>query len=202
MAKKNDSLVETGEEIVKKKGKPRGGNNFLTDAALNVEPGDNSKLIMVNVELMNMPDIDLKKVDEVAHRLNEYFALYARNDMKPTVAGMAIALGMDRRTLWAITHNAPTGGAGYKTALPPEVADTIKKAYFLLENMWESYMNSGKINPVSGIFLGKNNFGYQDKTEYVVTPNTQRDSDYDPEDIRRRYLPDGATIDSDPVSDS
>ena len=202
MAKKNDSLVETGEEIVKKKGKPRGGNNFLTDAALNVEPGDNSKCIMVNVELMNMPDIDLKKVDEVAQRLNEYFALYARNDMKPTVAGMAIALGMDRRTLWAITHNAPTGGAGYKTALPPEVADTIKKAYFLLENMWESYMNSGKINPVSGIFLGKNNFGYQDKTEYVLTPNSKHDSDYDADDIRKRYLTAGATIDSDSDSDS
>ena len=202
MAKKNDSLVETGEEIVKKKGKPRGGNNFLTDAALNVEPGDNSKFIMVNVELMNMPDIDLKKVDEVAHRLNEYFALYARNDMKPTVAGMAIALGMDRRTLWAITHNAPTGGAGYKTALPPEVADTIKKAYFLLENMWESYMNSGKINPVSGIFLGKNNFGYQDRTEYVLTPNSKHDSDYDADDIRKRYLTAGATIDSDSDSDS
>lgn len=86
--------------------------------------------------------------------------------------------------------------------MPPSVEDTIKKAYKLMENLWESYMNSGKINPVSGIFLGKNNFGYQDKTEYVVTPNTQRDSDYDPEDIRRRYLPDGATIDSDPVSDS
>ena len=202
MAKKNDSLVETGEEIVKKKGKPRGGNNFLTDAALNVEPGDNSKFIMVNVELMNMPDIDLKKVDEVAQRLNEYFALYARNDMKPTVAGMAIALGMNRRTLWAITHDAPTGGAGYKAALPPEVADTIKKAYFLLENMWESYMNSGKINPVSGIFLGKNNFGYQDKTEYVLTPNAKHDSDYDADDIRKRYLTAGATIDSDSDSDS
>jgi hypothetical protein len=33
-------------------------------------------------------------------------------------------------------------------------------------------MTSGKINPVSGIFLGKNNFGYTDKQEYVVTPNT------------------------------
>ena len=70
-----------------------------------------------------------------------------------------------------------------------------KKAYFLLENLWESYMNSGKINPVSGIFLGKNNFGYQDKTEYVVTPNTQRD-EYDPEDIRRRYLGDSTVINS------
>jgi hypothetical protein len=33
-------------------------------------------------------------------------------------------------------------------------------------------MANGKINPVSGIFLGKNNFGYQDEQEYVVTPNT------------------------------
>ena len=87
-------------------------------------------------------------------------------------------------------------------SLKPAVKQRIIWMDKLMENLWESYMNSGKINPVSGIFLGKNNFGYQDKTEYVVTPNTQRDSDYDPEDIRRRYLPDGATIDSDPVSDS
>jgi hypothetical protein len=38
--KNNDSAVEQGAEIVKKKGKPRGGNNWLTDAALNVEDGD------------------------------------------------------------------------------------------------------------------------------------------------------------------
>ena len=57
-----------------------------------------------------------------------------------------------------------------------------------MENMWESYMNSGKINPVSGIFLGKNNFGYQDKQEMVLTPNTQNESDFSAEDIRKRYM--------------
>ena len=198
MAKKEE-LSEVGEEIVKQKGKPRGGNNFLTDAALKVNEGDNTKYLMLNIELMNMPDIDLKDPDAVKQRVNDYFVLYAENDMKPTVAGLAMALGMDRRRLWEIKTDNYRNGS---TKLPPSVTDTIKKAYHLMENLWESYMNSGKINPVSGIFLGKNNFGYQDKTEYVVTPNTQRDSDYDPEDIRRRYLPDGATIDSDPVSDS
>ena len=63
-----------------------------------------------------------------------------------------------------------------------------------MENLWENYMQNGKINPVSGIFLGKNNFGYQDKTEYVVTPNTHSDSDYDADDIRKRYLTDSATL--------
>ena len=91
-------------------------------------------------------------------------------------------------TLWAITHDAPTGSTGYKTALPPGITDLIKKAYFLLENLWESYMNSGKVNPVAGIFLGKNNYGYQDKTEHVITPNQRNDSDYSVEEIRRRYI--------------
>ena len=49
-------------------------------------------------------------------------------------------------------------------------------------------MNSGKINPVAGIFLGKNNYGYQDKTEYVLTPNTNTDNDYSADEIRERYI--------------
>ena len=57
-----------------------------------------------------------------------------------------------------------------------------------MENLWEDYMNSGKINPVSGIFLGKNNFGYQDKTEYVLPPNTNTDNDYSADEIRERYI--------------
>jgi hypothetical protein len=68
------------------------------------------------------------------------------------------------------------------------VADLIKKAYFLMENLWEQYMLNGKVNPVTGIFLGKNNFGYQDKTEYVLTPNQQQDSDYSADEIRERYI--------------
>lgn len=191
MAKKKTDMVEAGEEIVKsEKKKPRGGNNFLTDAALRVEDGDNTKYLMANVELMNMTDIDIKDPDAVRQRINDYFKLYATYDMKPTVAGLGMALGLDRRRLWEIkTGNHTTS----TPKLPLEVEDSIKKAYKLMENLWETYMNSGKINPVSGIFLGKNNFGYQDKTEYVLTPNQQQASDYDADDIRKRYLSD-ATI--------
>jgi hypothetical protein len=70
----------------------------------------------------------------------------------------------------------------------------------MMENLWENYMQNGKINPVSGIFLGKNNFGYQDKTEYVVTPNTNSDSDYSTDDIRKRYLTDSPTLEQLPDS--
>lgn len=174
----------------KKKGKPRGGNSpVIGDNGMMLQEGDNAKFLSVQMALFQMENIDMENVEEVQKRLSEYFALYASQDMKPTVAGMAIALnGMSRRTLWAIVNDAPTGSSGYKTALPSEVARTIKKAYFLLENLWESYMNSGKVNPVAGIFLGKNNYGYQDKTEYVLTPNTNQDENYSADDIRQRYI--------------
>lgn len=184
-------------QVIKKK--PRGGNSpVIGDNGLMLEKGDNAKIMSINIALFNMQDIDMTNAQAVTGRLGEYFALYEQADLKPTVAGMAIALnGMSRQTLTAIAHDRVTGSTGYKSALPPEVTATIKKAYKMMENMWETYMNSGKINPVSGIFLGKNNYGYQDKTEYVLTPNTQNDSDYDAEDIRQRYL-----IDSDSDSQS
>lgn len=158
----------------------------------NLKPGDNTKFMIVNMALFNMEKIDLHSVDAVVDRLNEYFKLYAENDMKPTVAGMAMALGMNRHTLWAITHDKPTGGDGYYSSLPKEVALVIKNAYEMLENLWESYMNSGKINPVAGIFLGKNNYGYQDKTETVLTPNVKTENDYSVEEIKQRYLTDSS----------
>ena len=186
------AAVELVEEKkpVKKKGKPRGGNNWLKpENMLSLEEGDNTKFMTVQMALLNMPDIDMNDVEEVQARLNEYFALYAQYDMKPTVAGMAIALnGMSRQTVRAIAKDLPTGSSGYKTSLPPGVSTLIKKAYFLLENLWETYMNSGKVNPVAGIFLGKNNYGYQDKTEYVLTPNQQSDNDYSADEIRKRYI--------------
>lgn len=198
----NEAIVETSEsndielveqadsKPVKKKGKPRGGNNWLTpENMLNLEEGDNTRYMTVQIELLNMPNIDLENVEEVQKRLSDYFELYARYNMKPTVAGMAIALnGRSRQWLWAVTHDQPVNGYGGKVSLPPEVADTIKKAYFLLENLWETYMNSGKVNPVAGIFLGKNNYGYQDKTEYVLTPNQQNDNDYSADEIKQRYI--------------
>lgn len=188
-------------QVIKKK--PRGGNSPVIGMnGYDLEPGDNTKFLSLNIELFNMPSIDMHDEEAVAKRLEEYFALYAKNDMKPTVAGMAMALnGMNRKTLWGITHDAPIGGRGNYSTLPQNVTHIIKKAYFLLENLWESYATSGKINPVTAIFLAKNNFGYQDKTEYVLTPNTQQDNNYDADDIRSRYLIDSADSGSDSDSD-
>lgn len=193
MAKKKTE--EVTEVTPKKKMKPRGKNIGETLAPV-TEPGDNAKYIGVSLQLFNMPTIDLRNPEAVQDRLAEYFRIHVEADLKPTVAGMAMALGMDRRRLWEIKAGVPDRNQD----LPTLTRDNIKKAYDFLENLWENYMNNGKINPVSGIFLAKNNFGYQDKTEYVVTPNTGNSADYNAEDIRARYALDSVeevpTIDS------
>ena len=195
--KNDDDIVK---EVVKKK--PRGKNIGETLAPI-TEPGDNQKYMSVSMQLFSLPAIDLHKPELVQERLELYFKIHFDADLKPTVAGMAMALGIDRRRLWEIKTGAPTSNKWIED-LPTLTKDSVKKAYDFMENLWENYMQNGKINPVSGIFLGKNNFGYQDKTEYVVTPNVNNDSDYSAEDIRARYAIDSPTpdlIDS-PDSDS
>ena len=53
-------------------------------------------------------------------------------------------------------------------------------------------MSQGKINPVVGIFLGKNNFAYRDQSEHVVVAQTRSETDYNAEEIAARYMLDSA----------
>lgn len=158
-------------------------NNWLSDAALNLEPGDNRLYIQISAKLMEMPEIDLKDPAQVAKRLGEYFSLMADNDTKPTVAGLGLALGLDRRRLWEIRNDNLE-----HRSLPPETVDLIKKAHKVMENLWENYMNNGKINPVTGIFMGKNQFGYQDKSEVVLTPNNPLGDARDTKALEAQYI--------------
>lgn len=190
--KKGDDIMAE-KKPTKPKGKPRGGNSpMIGDNGLNLEPGDNAKYIKNAMQLSMLPKIDLRDSDAVENRIQAFFQIQFENDLKPTVSGLGIALGLDRRRLWEIK----TGNYGTQKSLeelPTLTKDSIKKAYEMMENLWENYMQNGKINPVSGIFLGKNNFGYQDKQEHVITPNVNSDNDYNADDIRKRYLPDSDT---------
>lgn len=174
-------------------------------SSLTLDAGDNAKYTSMNLHFMNMPKIDLHDEVAVQNRLNEYFNLMVDSDMKPSVSGMAMALGIDRRRLWEIkTGNTQGSGAmGGLSSLPQGVTDWVKKAYQLLECLWEDYMLNGKINPMAGVFLGVNNYGYQDVKKVDVTPvlpDSNKDNDYDPDSIRERYLIDSGN-DSDSESD-
>lgn len=141
------------------------------------EPGDNSKYLGHALTINRMPLVDLNDIEAVKERIDWYFDLCFANDMKPTVSGFCNALKINRVTLlnWRNgTFRADTHQA------------VILEKYSMMEEMWEHYMQNGKINPVSGIFLGKNNYGYADKQEYVLTPNQQQET-IDPATIAAKY---------------
>lgn len=143
----------------------RGGkNNFPHTQPLNVEPGDNSRYLTHSLMVQAMPPIDTTDPEQVRSRIREYFTLCAEHEMKPTVTGFRMALRVPKTTLWEWKQGSYRAGTHQAIIL---------EAYDMLEALWEDYMMNGKINPVSGIFLGKNHFGYTDKQEYVVTPNTE-----------------------------
>ena len=171
-------------------------NNALTQAAENLPEGQNTKYVKVSTELAFLPDIDINNPEELKDRLIQFFSICAEHDVKPTVAGLGLALnGIDRRRLWEIANNSKSTCVIVNN-LPASCTDLIKKAYKILENQWELRVNDGNINPVMGIFLGTNHFGYLNKAEYVVTPNNDNDNAVDVEDIRKRYLPQQDIIES------
>ena len=136
------------------------------------EPGDNNKFLSHAMSVYNLPAIDTSDPVQVKQRIVDYFALCVAHDIKPSVKGFLNALRVAKSTLWEWRQGNFRAGTHQKI---------ICEAYDVLEALWEDYMMNGKINPVSGIFLGKNNFGYQDKQEYVLTPNQQQIT---PEDIK------------------
>ena len=170
------SLTEIGEEIVKQK-RPKRSEQMQVQT----EPGDNARFISHALQISQMPTIDTSNVEQVEARLNEYFQLCAMNDMRPNVPSMALSLGIDRRTLWRWANGE---GQGKNS----DIRDTIKRAYSLLNILIEEYMQTGKINPVSGIFLMKNNFGYADKQEVVLTPNNPLGEQKSNAELEERYL--------------
>ena len=164
---------ELAQEIVKKK-------RTRPDRTPQPDPGDNTKYINHSLKLAELPKCCMNNPDEVSQRVNDYFRICADDDMKPSVAGLALALGIDRRYLWEIREG--------KKGKSQEVADALKKAMQILDLQMVDYMQNGKINPVSGIFLMKNNFGYADKQEVIVTPNNLLGDTKDTKEIEQRYV--------------
>ena len=172
-------------EVKKVCGRSKGtGGNKRTDSTAQLQPGDNRKYLSHDLKMWDWPDVDMKKPEQFKERIRQYFQICADDDMKPSVAGMALAFGVDRKTLWCWCNGVDSA------YIPAESRSTLKKAYYFLNAQMENYMQNEKINPVAGIFLMKNNMGYADKQEVVLTPNQQLGDQVPAEDLEKKYLED------------
>lgn len=168
-------MTEIGEKVIKQR-RPKRAEQMQVQT----EPGDNRAYILHSLKLADLPPCNVQSLEEVTQRIKTYFEICAEDDMKPSVAGLALAMDIDRTYLWEIR-------AGRK-GKNPDIANTIKKAMKILDLQMVDYMQNGKINPVSGIFLMKNNFGYADKQEVILTPNSPLGDTKDTKELEERYL--------------
>lgn len=177
--------VANPTEVIKMPKKNNSGNFPIQMPE--IPDGDNNKYTSVAIAIMQMDACDLRDPVQVKNRVVEYFQVCADNDMKPAVNGLALALGTNRQRLWEIATEQTK-----QLSIPEESKSYIKQAYYSMQLLWENYMQNGKINPVSGIFLAKNHFGYKDQTEYVLTPNSPLGEETDAKTIEAKYdeLPD------------
>lgn len=138
------------------------GSNYYLENALN---------------LNNLPVVNLLNTEQVESRIDLYFDKCVKNSIKPTIPGLALSLGVSKNVIESIideTETEKTLSMYFEgKSIPNSVRQAIIKAKTLMNVLIEDYMINGKINPVAGIFLAKNNFGYKDTQELVVAPQRE-----------------------------
>lgn len=126
----------------------------------NTEPGDNTRFLRYSRASESLPPIDISDSEAVWERIAMYFDYCELNDRKPNVVGVCNWLGIDRTTWYMWKTGQYRNGTHH---------NMIKKADGELEEMWVDMMLNGKVNPASGIFIGKNHFGYRDVIDIAPT---------------------------------
>lgn len=163
------------EQIVKKK---RNRPDLEKFGEENTKPGDNARYLRYAMASLNLPPIDISDPKQVENRINEYFSFCIQNDRKPNMVGMANWLGVDRDTVK--TWKTGECRASTHTAV-------IKKAISILEELWVDYMQNGKMNPASGIFLAKNMFQYRDVIDIAPASPSPLGEQLQPKELAERY---------------
>ena len=179
MAKEEELIVEeVAQKAVKKKDR-RSITSAMNSPGADVlaGTGENARYLAFILAQDNLPKINTGDPKQVQERVNWYFNYCMENDMKPTASGLASAIGVSRNALWKWKQGIDR----------PKNYPIVEAAYNRLEELWEMYMMNGKINPASGIFLGKNQFDYKDVQDVVVTPNNPLGEAKSAEEIAQQY---------------
>lgn len=179
-------LVEVGEKITKGRG---GKNNFPNSKAGIIQTNEDRQLVtqLLNEVLIEYKQEKVKSDEELAARLSDYFDRCSKSGQVPTVEEMCMCTGYSQSTVW-------DWETGRNKGFSDSTSEIIKKAKGFLKTFDAKLVVSGKLNFLAYCFRAKNYYGMTDKTEYVLTPNTRNENDYDADEIRGRYLNDSTTL--------
>lgn len=103
----------------------------------------------------------------------QYFDLCEEDGVKPSVAGLSVALGTNRITLLSWVRGE----------ISIESSDVIREYFALIEIFDETSIKDNRTNAVAGIFGMKNNYDYKDQVEVKRVDEKEISN----EEIERRY---------------
>jgi hypothetical protein len=132
---------------------------------------------------IDLPPININNPHEVEQRIGEYFDFCEMNDKPPNMVGMANWLGVNRQTLQK-----------WKDGDYSEMTPIIQRAVAVIE---ESLIEQVQADPkvmVGGMFLLKSMFHYKEQQDIVITAGAQNDAEMSADEIAKRYLGDGKTV--------
>ena len=132
----------------------------------------NTKTANHLVKITKIPNPKMSDAKDIDRACSMFLNACAECDVRPTMSGLALVLGVPRMTLLGMVNGT----------IKTDNREVLIKWVQLLEITDEIAMKENKTNPVSAIFLAKNNYGYVDEVKHKIVDEEESD-----EEIERKY---------------
>ena len=149
-------------------------NVYLSKDSGRTEQLNTANAIIASTLLtLTIPKPDMNDVQEVKKSVALYFQTCAEKNVRPAISGICVALGITRQQF---LEACETGQLTYRYA-PSAIALPNDTWQFLVDirsnyaAMIESFLETNMMHPSAGIFLLKNNCGYQDEITHNYNVN-------------------------------
>ena len=180
-ALETETVSNGAQELVPVEGQgdapARKRNNFMQNNRFAHNPEETRAKLRRCIKIGTMPRVDTNNAEEIEDRVLDYFRSCIEDGTYATISGLACALGIDRLTLrhWYT-------GAVHK---PKAIKDIVSSAYAIINMQYEEMMQEGKMHPLAGMFLMRNNLGYANNDDPLDAKDTREERT--PEEIRQKY---------------
>lgn len=133
-----------------------------------------NKLILQHIrKIQQIRKPSVQFPNTIQRACDEYFNLCEEDGVKPSVAGLSLALGTNRTTLLSWVRGD----------ISIESADVVRNYFNLLEIFDETALKDNRVNALAGVFNAKNNYDYKDQVEHKIVD----DREISNEEIEMRY---------------
>ena len=121
----------------------------------------------------------------IAKACEKYFEICEEDGMKPSISGLASALGTERETLMKWLRGE----------ISIQTADVIMEYFSMIEIFDETALKDNKTNAVAGVFNMKNNYNYKDEVDHRIIEDKKPTN----KEIEEKYANKQEIIDAQPV---